>query len=124
MANVTPPRLAQLVSSMFPKEAWAKSLVEQFNQFAIQVTQAIRDVSSKYKTLDFSTSATVADSFPIVLKAEPIPADVRVAQVVSGTPNGAVTVQWRPNGDGISISVESITGLAVNTTYSIRLAMD
>lgn len=124
MAEPIPPKPVRLMLAQFPKEPWAKSLVDAFNQLALQTTQALTTVAPTLKTLTFTTGATVADSFPIDVKVEAPVTSARVAMVLSGTPSGAVTVQAKPLSGGKLLRVSLITGLAANTAYSIRLALE
>ncbi len=124
-AEAKPPRQVALVQSQFPAEGWATSLVNQFNQFALETVRAFGFVTPKYKVLVISTGATVADSFPIDIPIDFAPTEVRVAMVLSGVPSGAVTVVGTPIlANNPVLRVTSITGLAANSTYSIRLAME
>ncbi len=123
MGSVKPPRQVALVLSLFPREPWAQALVSAVNQFALEVVRAFTFGQPVYKTLDFTTGAAVADSFPIDFPVEATPVDVWVSAVPSGD-NGtsAVTVKWQPiSTPGLAVRVNLVTGLAVNTTYSIRL---
>ncbi len=124
MAEIIPPKQAQLSLAQFPQESWAVSLVSAFNQFSVQVVNAFKIAAPKYKVLSFTTGAAVADSFPIDFPVETAPSDVRVAMVVNGAPSGAVTVVAQVLSGGKLVRVSSITGLSINTTYSIRLAME
>ncbi len=121
------PKQAALVLSMFPPEPWAKALVEAFNQLSLQSTQsaqALIGAGGKYKVLDIKTGASVAASFPIDVKvAEPVKS-VRVAMVLTGVPTGAVSVEAQLLSGGRLVRVSNITGLAANTIYSIRLALE
>lgn len=117
------PRQIALVLEAFPKEAWAAGLVNLLNQFSLEVVQAFRVAQPIYKTLSFTTGASVADSFPIDFPVESTPNDVWVAQVGdAGT--GSVTVKWAPivgNNLQLSVRVLMVTGLSSNTSYSVRL---
>ncbi len=124
MAEVTPPKPLRLALEQFPKEPWAESLVDAFNQLALQTTQALTVVGPKYKTLDIKTGVTPANSFPIDVKVEAPPKSVRVAMVLAGTPSGAVSVTAQVLSGGKLVRVSNISGLAANTSYSIRLAME
>ncbi len=120
----TPPKQVQLVKELFPKEPWASSLVAALNQFSVQVVETFRATATRYKVLTFSTGADPATSFPIDVPVDEPPSDVRVAMVLSGAPSGPVTVLAQPLSGGKLLRVSSITGLAANSTYSIRLALD
>ena len=122
MADPTPPKQVSLDVTAFPAGAWATSLVGAFNQFVVQTVQAFALVVTKYKVLTFTTRSSVAASFPINVQVDSLPLEVRVAGILAGTPNGAVTVVWEPLSSGKAFRVRNITGLAVNSSYQIRLA--
>lgn len=126
------PKQQQLVLEQFPKQPWAKALVSAFNQFVQQTVAALTRAAPTYKELSFKTATTVADSFPIdVTTAFPVK-DARIACVVSGAPSGATAVRWQLLSQGAqqsqsganSIRVSFIDGLAANTAYTIRLALE
>ncbi len=120
------PKQARLDLAIFPKEPWAKALVEAFNQFALETTQAFDGAAQKFKTLKFKTGAVVANSFPIDMPVAAPVASVRVAQVIRGgtLAGSAITVQWTMLAGGKLARVTLITGLSVNTSYEIKLAME
>lgn len=118
------PKPARLDLALFPKEPWAKALVDAFNQLSLQTTQALTGVGGVTKVLSFKTGATPANSFPIDVRVDSPPKSVRVAMVLSGVPSGAVTVVAQLLSGGKFLRVSNITGLAANTTYSIRLALE
>ena len=109
---------------MFPNEPWAKALVETFNKFSLETTRALTDVGGVQKTLTFKTGATVANSFPIDVKVESVIKSVRVAMVLTGVPSGAMSVTASMLSSGRSLRVSNISGLAANTSYSLRLALE
>ena len=102
---------------------WATELVNVFNQFSLEVVQALQLALPQYKTLSFTTGADPVDSFPIIFPVESTPNDVWVAS--SGESDVyAVTVKWAPvvgNGNSLNVQVNYITGLSSSTSYSIRL---
>lgn len=120
----SPPKQLRLDPTQFPKEPWAKALVDAFNQLSLQTTQALTGGGANYKTLTFKTGATVANSFPIDVKTAVSVTSARVAMVLSGEATGAVTVVAQPLSGGKTLRVSNITGLAANTAYSIRLALE
>lgn len=124
MGEPVPPKPQRLDLDLFPLEPWAKPLVDSFNQLALQTTQALTVVAPKYKTLSFRTGATPANSFPIDVMVDAPPNSVRIAMVLTGIPSGAVTVVAQVLSGGRVLRVSSITGLAANTTYSLRLALE
>lgn len=124
MADLKLPRQIALVLSLFPQEGWAGALVNALNQFSLEVVQAFRFAVPQYKTLTFSTGATVADSFPIDFPVDAFPSDVWIAGVPSGDQAGtsAITVKWLPVvANSLVVRVSLITGLSANSTYAIRL---
>ncbi len=100
-------------------------LVEQLNQFSVQTVQALTARGPKYKLLTFTTGASAADSFPIDIKVEGLPNEVRVAQVPSGqvAAGAAVAVQWQPLSNGL-VRIANISGLSANTAYEVKLALE
>ncbi len=122
---MAPPKQIKLLLAQFPKEPWAKSLVEAINQMSLETTAALASSEAKFKTLKFKTGAVVADSFPIDF---PVPAplsSMRVAKVEKGpSSTGAVTVQWAMLTGGRQVQVQMITGLSVSSSYEIRLALE
>lgn len=124
MDSPTPPKPVRLELGLFPKEPWAKPLVDAINQLSLQTTQATTRKGVTYKVLTFKTPASAADAFPIDIKVDAPVTDVRVALVLSGAPNGAVTVTAQMLSGGKLLRVSNITGLAANTAYSVRLAME
>ncbi len=123
MGEPIPPKPVRLSLGRFPKEPWAKDLVDAFNQLALQTTQALTMTAPALKTLKFTTGATVADSFPIDVPVTS-PPSTWSAMVLSGVPSGAVTVQAAPLSGGKLLRVSLITGLAADTAYSIRLVLE
>ncbi len=118
------PKQAQLVLEQFPKEPWARSLVEAFNQLSLETTQALTGTGANFKTLDIKTGATVADSFPINIKTDRIVNSVSLAMVLNGTLTGACTITAQALSGGKLLRVSNITGLAANTSYSLRLRLE
>ncbi len=123
MASFVPPRQVALVLEQFPREEWARSLVNALNQFSLETVASLTLQSPFYKDLTFTTAPLVADTFPIDFPVKSRPTDVHVATVLSGVPSGAVTVLWVSSGSGTTVRISSITGLAAATAYSIRLAV-
>lgn len=125
MADINLPRQVALVLEQFPKADWSRALVNALNQFALEVVQAFRFSRPNYKTLSVITGPTVADTFPIVFQVESMPVDVWIAATpVGDTGTAAITVKWQPivsNSSQLGVSVNLITGLSADTTYSIRL---
>lgn len=125
MADAPPPKQISLVRAQFPLESWATSLVNAVNQFSREVVQSLSKSAKVYRVLSFSTGADPLASFPIDLQVDFVPVEVRVAMVLSGTPIGAVSVVAVPiMGDGQVLRVINVTGLAANSTYSLRLALE
>lgn len=121
--NATPPRPIQLVRSDFPPDKCFDGLVAAINQFSNQTVQAINVAQTVYRDLNLSTSATVANLFPLDIKSPGFtPREVRVAQPPAGTTD-ACSVVWRllANGD---IRITNITGLPASSSISLRLAID
>ncbi len=118
------PRQIALVLSTFPVETWAQQLVNNLNQFSLEVVQALRLAVPQYRTLNFTTGASVPDSFPVDFPVDETPNDVWVASSgVEGVTN-AIAVNWAPilgNNSAPSVRISYITGLASLTRYSIRL---
>lgn len=118
------PRQVQLVRSLFPNAGWASSLVDLFNQFVFEAVDAFRATTPNEKELSIVTHASVAKAFPIDFPVETAPRGVWViADDVGGT--DAVTVKWTNilgNGNVPQVRVLRVTGLSVNSSYSIRLA--
>lgn len=122
--DLIPPKPIRLELSQFPPQPWAKSLVGAINQFAQQVVAAFKIAAPTDKLLDFKTGTTPADSFPIVFPVEQAPGALVVAQVVKGDAwTAAVVPRWSivTSNGRLSVSVDFITGLAADTSYSIRL---
>lgn len=124
MGELTPPKQVKLDLAIFPKTPWAKALVDALNQFSLQTTQALQVAGPKYKTINFTTGAVVADSFPIDIKVDAPVLDARVAMVLSGIPTGAVVLTAQMLSGGKLLRVSSISGLAANTPYTLRLALE
>ena len=136
MGNTTkpeaaPPTPARLDISQFPKEPWAKTLVSVLNQFFAETVTALGRLEPTYKELTFRTGASLSGAFPIDITLPFAPLDVHVAQVLSGTVAGALSVRWQPLVSGrkqsqagnYSIRVSYIDGLAVGQLYTLRLAV-
>lgn len=119
------PRQVALAIRLFPASEWATSLVNAVNQFSIETVQALRFALPKYKTLDLVVVDDAAALFPIDFPVEASPVDVWVAHSGdAGLSSQAVTVKWEPivgNQNQLCVRVNLITGLALNSTYSIRL---
>jgi len=126
MADIIPPKPARLDLAQFPAEGWARILVSAFNQFALQVVQALTIAAPKYKVIDFSTGADPIDSFPIDFPVPFAPNEVRVAAVLVGdTGFDGITAKWSTtikNSNSLCVRIRWFSGLSSNTTYSIRLA--
>ncbi len=123
---VSLPRQVALVLAQFPKGEWSQSLVNAINQFSLEVVQAFRFSQPVYKVLSFSVGDEPTESFPIDFPVTSTPVDVWVAAVPAGDVEGLdpITVKWAPivaNGNQLAVRVNFITGLASNTTYSVRL---
>jgi hypothetical protein len=118
------PKPVRLDLSLFPQEPWATALVNAFNQLSLQTTQALSGVGGVLKEISFKTGATVANSFPIDIPVASPVKSARVAMVLSGLPTGPVTVVAAMLSGGKHLRVSSITGLAANTPYALRLALE
>lgn len=121
------PRQIALVLESFPASAWAPQLVQAINQFAFEVVQAFLFATPKYKVINFATSTNQEDSFPIDIPVESMPVEVRVAAELNqwggDARYAAMMVRWSPIvTQGLAVRVNFITGLASNTSYSLRLA--
>lgn len=124
MGDATPPRQISLVRSDFPAGKCWDDLVEALNQFSVQTVQAFKTVNTAYRTLALDTGPTPADLFPLDLKSPGFqPSEVRVAKQAGDPFSGAVTVAWHLLGTG-DVRIDGITGLAANSSYSIRLGID
>lgn len=119
------PRQIALVLSQFPSATWSAALVSAVNQFAIEVVQAFRVAQPVYRELAIVTTAVVADSFPISFPVDSTPVDLWVAAVPRGDiGTSAVTVKWQPialTGGQLGVSIDLITGLTANSTYTVRV---
>lgn len=124
MAEVRPPTQIRLTPESFPKEPWAKELVGALNQFSVETVQAINVVTTTYRDVAFVTGALPSDSFPIDIPCERRPNEVRIAQLLSGQPEGVPGILWQPLSGGQLFRVTLISSLAANTTYRFRLAID
>lgn len=119
------PKQVRLDPERFPRgAAWVRPLVDAFNQLSLQVTQALTSRADPYRVLEVVTEATPADAFPIDVPVGRIVTEARVAMVLAGAPAGAVTVVASMLSGGKLLRVSNITGLAANTRYSIRLALE
>ncbi len=118
------PKQVQLSLEQFPKESWAQSLVAGFNQFVVQTVAALRIAAPVYKVLSFTTGPTVSDSFPIAIQVDAPVSECRVGMILAGNPTGAVFAVAQNLSGGRLVNVTNITGLAANTFYSIRLALE
>ncbi len=122
MANA--PKQVSLSLAQFPQEPWAKALVEAFNQLSLETTQALTGIGANFKTLDIKTGATVANSFPIDIKVDRIVKSATLAMVLNGVLTGACTITAQVLSGGKLLRVTNITGLAANTSYSLRLRLE
>ncbi len=120
MGSPTPPKPVRLVLADFPQEPWARSLVEAFNQLALQTTQALTGVGGQTKLLNIA----VNQAYPIDVPVTAPVTSARVAMVLSGTPTGAVTVLAQQLSGGRLLRISNITGLSASSTYSLRLALE
>lgn len=119
------PRQIALVRALFPAGIGFGDLVNLINQFALEVVQAFRFVTPTYKTLTFTTGDDPTTLFPIDFPVEATPNDVWIANSGdSGLSAQAMTVKWEPivgNKSSLQVRVNLLTGLANNSTYSVRL---
>lgn len=124
MGSATAPKQIVLVRSDFPSGQCWDALVAAVNQFSMQTVQAMNQLQTAYRDLSLNTGATPADLFPLDIKAPGFsPSEVRVAKASGDEFTGAVAVVWHLLANG-GVRIDSITGLAPNSSYSIRLAMD
>ncbi len=120
------PRQVQLVRDEFPRDGWASSLVNLFNQLAQDVVQAFGFIVPQYRELSFKTASDpiFVSTFPIDFPVSATPADVWVADSGdAGTSRSAMTVKWKSvvaNGR-LFVRVTYLTGLSFNTQYVVRL---
>lgn len=127
MANARPPSEVRLTPEIFPKEEWARRLIDAINQFSVETVRAINVSTTDYtRELLFATGASVADAFPMDIAVDGPPNEVRIARVISGAPAaGAVpAILWERLSGGRSIRVSFISGLAPSTKYRLALAID
>lgn len=118
------PKQVRLDLTQFPDAPWAKALVGAFNQLSQQVTQAGGATQPTFRELRLKTGPTPSKSFPIDVKVDAPVKSVSVALVVSGTPSGAVFATASMLSGGKLLRVSNISGLAANTEYTIRLALE
>lgn len=126
----SPPNQAQLNPELFPKEPWAKALIDAFNKLSLQVAQTQQASAPTYKTLTFTTGTAISDSFPIDIPVVAVPNEMRIAKLLAGNTDGsAVTPQWtmlsrgQTSAQGLTARLLSLSGLLPNTAYVIKLAI-
>ena len=108
---------------------WHPRFLQTLNQFIVETVRSLVELQASgpsYRTLNISTGATVALSFPIVFP-NPLnrtPQDVHVAKVslVTGDVLGPVTCLWSHTSLG-QIQIDDVTNLDASSQYEVTLSV-
>lgn len=132
----TPPRYRQLTVDVPDNQDWFNDARQQLDSHMDDVTTALEGrltrsnfASQKY-VLEFTTSATVAASFPFQFDCSLTtqPEILRIARAEILTPGGSFSgardvSHWELN-TGNKIKINEITGLNPNTHYRFTLFIE
>ncbi len=134
----TPPKLRNLLADDFEDmpQSFHEVFLPMFNDFASTTTDALsgglvagENVATYYeKNLRVLTSATIADTFPIIIanRLGSAPQCVTVAQYTtkSGTaPTSAIGVEWSMTSDG-RLKLSAMPGIAASSEYRVTLKVE
>lgn len=121
--------MANITNQQLPPSPAPEQISKAFNQLVAELIQILQAQQTNnqsptvtFKEITIRTGPVVADSFPIDLPIATQPSDVHVAQVITGTAIGAVTVTYTILASK-KLRIHTITGLASNTLYVIRLSL-